>query len=75
MIELLNLKELNLKTIEAHNNFILNLLERTLTKDDTLYHLGDFGYDVHSKKGSNELDKTVRERWKKLPCKKNSYKR
>lgn len=32
--------------------------------------MGDFGYDVHSKKGSKELDKTVRERWKKLPCKK-----
>lgn len=29
--------------IEDHNKFILEILQKTLTQNDTLYHLGDFG--------------------------------
>lgn len=48
-------------TIEEHDNHILNILSNKLTKNDTLYVLGDFCF---------YLSDEIKEKWKNLPCQK-----
>ena len=56
----LDFERRNFKTIQEHDDFILNMLKQTLGKDDTLYCLGDIGFPS---------DEQV-EIFKNLPCKK-----
>ena len=55
---ILEFERYNFKTIEEHNDSILKLIESTVSKNDTLYHLGDVGY----------YSQDVGERLSKLPC-------
>ena len=56
----LNFERFCFEDIQQHDNYIIKILKSKLTKDDTLYFLGDLGYP------NEEIEKELRN----LPCKK-----
>lgn len=57
---ILKFERYEFNSIEEHDSYIMHTLERTLHKDDVLYHLGDFGFPSED----------IVSRWKELSCKK-----